>query len=129
MYGASVSIRNCVQETPLSESVVVDVTEVTNPEPLEVTDFTINDADCSLVLGFYDCPLGVPITFEVTATGDPDTSEFDWDGDGDWDQQIPAASTILHTYTANGTFTPEVRAIRSPEVSDPLAIDNPIIIE
>ncbi len=129
MYGAAVSIRNCVQETPLSASIVVEVTEIINPDPVELVDFTINDPDCSLVLGFYECPPGVPITFEVTATGDPDTYEFDWDGDGDWDQQLPATITILHTYTTTGTFTPRVRAIRGPEVTDPLDLDNPIIIE
>ena len=132
MYGVTVSIRNCdVEIDPLSASVMVDVTEIVNPEPPVVTSFLVNDPDCTCFQGLCDCPLGQPITFAATSTGDPDTYEFDWDADGTFSEPneppVPVGNPITHTFTDPVSVRPVIRAVAGAEVSDPFMCQDTLI--
>ena len=130
MFGVTVSIDNCAEENPVSESVLVNVSEIVDPEPPVVTSFRVNDNDCSCALGFCECPQGQLITFAVTSTGDPDTYEFDWEGDGTYDTPtIPVGNPVTHVFPSVGTFDPVMRAIGGTEVSAPFTCQDTVIIQ
>jgi PKD repeat protein len=69
-----------------------------------------NPPTVSLVAVPSSGTLPLDVTFTATASDNGSIASYDWDfeGDGAFDRQTTASSSVSHTYTSVGVFTPKV---------------------
>ena len=119
--------RGSTTSTDRNLAETLDIQDEGGGDPLAITAFELEraqsagacdiDAEC-INQNLCTCYVDETVVLEVTATGDPDFYDFDWNGNGTFeDTDNPATgNTFTHIYeTPIGQIVPGVRARKAGE--------------
>ena len=115
-YAIVAEIRHCGSPPVLraSTSVTLDSGPQDPPQVLLFDLEPWNSTGCDALCGIFPscvCAPGAEVSFAVVAT-DATHLRFDWEGDGVWDETVPPADRVRHTYPLPDTFRPRVQPSR-----------------